>query len=311
MRIVLFLFALCCVLLAGCKRSQETSDETASDPSPATGTQTAAAEPRAQKIAVGDLVVARWLGKSFYEGKAEKVTDQRVTVAWSDGSTPQDVDRADVMSVPKLGVMPDVKKGDLVLAKWTGTLMQKWYGAEILSVEAGVVKVRYLVDGVTENLAPSKVVVPPPPIVADLREQQKQLAILVGAMTAGKPRQPADWKPTDGDRVVALWLGLGWFSGLVTAVQADGTVTVSWDDGTGVGKAPPDKVAPEPKAGDALPAKGTYVVVRPEIQARVWPYAQVDGIEGDQVKVRLTSGETRLLGAADVLPFEQAAPTDG
>ncbi len=307
MPIAPILFALCCLILTGCKPSQERND----DPSPATGIVTSSVQPKVQKIAVGDLVVARWMDRSFYEGKAEKVSPRHITVAWSDGSTPQAVDRSDVMSVPKFGAMPAIQKGDLVLAKWSGTSFQKWYGAEILSVVSGFVKVRYLVDGVTENLDPSKVVQPSPAIVADLQDQKKQLAVLVGALAAGKPRQPADWRPADGDRVVALWLGLGWFSGLVTKVGTNGTVTVSWDDGTGEGQAPPDKVAPEPKAGDALPPKGAYVVLRPERQTRIWPYAQVESLEGDKVKVRLISGETRTLGAADVLPFEGAArPAD-
>jgi len=303
MRIVMTTLALSLLLVAGCKRPAETQGDTSRAADQATATPTATVKLENRPIKVGDLVVARWMGHSFYEGKAKLLTAQRVTVAWSDGSRPTEVDRTDVMLVPLPGGKPTVKEGDLVLAKWTGTVTNQWYSAEVIAVDEGVVKVRYLLDGVRENLDPSKVIVPPPPIRADLSDQAKQLELLEGAMAAGKPRQPADWKPQKGSRVVAMWAGLGWFSGTIAAVR-EGDLSVAWDDGTGEGKAPMGKVAPEPTADDPLPDKGAYVVVRPEIQEQVWLYGQVTGIAGKKIQVQLVNGETRELWAKDVLPFE-------
>ena len=303
MRTVMTTLALCLVLVAGCKRSSETKGNTQGATDQPTATRTATVKLETRHIKVGDLVVARWMGHSFFEGKAQLLTAQRITVAWSDGSTPTEVDRTDVMLVPLPGAKPTAKVGNLVLAKWTGTVTNKWYGAEVIAVDEGVVKVRYIIDGVKENLDPSKVVVPPPPIRADLADQAKQLKLLEGAMSAGKPRQPADYKPQKGDRVVASWAGLGWFSGEVVAVR-ERDVSIAWDDGSGEGKAPMGKVAPEPTADDPLPDKGAYVVVRPEIQEKVWLYGQVKTVEGRRIHVQLVNGETRELWGKDVLPFD-------
>jgi hypothetical protein len=85
-------------------------------------------------------VVAKWAPGAFYEGKIDKIDGTKYTIAWLDKSNPTPVDSVDVYAIPRAGSKPDVKTGDLVLAKTgSGTM---WNGAEISSVEGGVYKVK-------------------------------------------------------------------------------------------------------------------------------------------------------------------------
>src|SRR5947209_7267339 len=133
-RVLIFTFSL--VLMAGCGAgtNKSSGNANAGNSGPSTSEKTAA--PEAKPPAVGDLVVARWSGNSWYEGKVDSLDGQRAKIVWSDNSTPSEVDLVDVYQIPKTGAQATVKAGDYVLTKRSSAT--NWEGAQVTMVSPGV-----------------------------------------------------------------------------------------------------------------------------------------------------------------------------
>jgi hypothetical protein len=248
------------------------------------------------KIAVGDTVVAKWSGDSFYEGKVESIDGSRVRIAWNDKSTPSQVDMVDVYSLPKSGAQPDVKEGSIVLAKRSsGTY---WNGAEVTSVSDGVIGVKYTNDGSTGNLAPEKVIKVSPATAADFKGQAGKSDFMSKAQ-AGTPVRPAGYRPQAGERVLAEWVSKSWYPARVKSVSG-GKATIAWDDNSTPSDLVYEKVIPLPTAANSTtPSPGDYLIVKPVSTSGKWDYAQVVSVNGQNVETKSADGNTRSVKPGD------------
>lgn len=247
----------------------------------------------AAKFKVGETVVAKWAQNSFYEGTAEAVTDAKVKVKWSDGSNPTDVDAADVFALPKPGAKPDVKAGDIVLAKTASG--SYWNGAEIASVEGEVYAVK-TVNGQTSNVSAEKIIAIPAAVAANFRDQSKSADFLKLAQSK-KPVETADFKPKEGETVLGEWTTNSWYQAKVQKTGGAGA-TLAWEDGSKPSELPLAKIRPLPTAKTPLPKAGGFVLVRPESGTK-WVYAQVVAVKDSAVEIKTAEGRTRNLKAGD------------
>lgn len=247
-------------------------------------------------IKAGDTVVARWSSDSFYEGKVESIDGSRARIAWSDNSSPSQVDMADVYALPKAGAKPDVKVGDVVLGKRsTGTY---WNGAEITSITDGVYVVKYTNDNNTGNLPPEKIVAISAATAADFKSQAGKNDFLTKAQ-AGSPVRPAGYKPKVGDRVLGEWTSKSWYPAKVTAI-AGGKATLAWEDNSKPTELAFDKFFAFPTAANSSPAStGDYLIVKPASGNGKWDYAQVTSATGGAVEAKMADGSTRSLKPGD------------
>lgn len=247
------------------------------------------------KPVVGDTVVARWSGNSFYEGKVEEVDGRRFKIKWNDNSSTSQVDAVDVYALPKEGAKAEVKAGDYVLAKTSsGT---NWAGAEVTGVSDGVVTVKTAYGANTANLPPEKVIKISPATAANFKQQAGQTDFLTRAQT-GRPKAPSGYVPKKGDRVVAEWTTNGWYGGRVQKVSGD-RATVVWDDNGKPSDLTLDKVVPYPTASNyAAPAAGDYLIVKPGGSGR-WGFAQVAAAGGASIEVKTAEGQTRSIRSGE------------
>ena len=133
----------------------------------------------AAKPKVGDTVVAKWAQGSFYEGKVEKVDGDKYTIAWSDKSNSTAVDSVNVFTLPVAGAKPDVKAGEMVLAKTTGG--NYWVGGEVTSVEGSVYKVKLVTGTTSVNLGGEAIIKVPAAIAADFKDTAGSTDFLIEA----------------------------------------------------------------------------------------------------------------------------------
>lgn len=243
------------------------------------------------KFNVGDTVVAKWAQNSFYEGKIEKVDGSKITVKWSDGSNPSDIDMSDVFALPKSGETPDVKTGEMVLAKLnSGTY---WNGAEVSSVEGEVIVVKNMLTGASANLSPEKIIKVTPAIAADLKDKAGATDFTTKAQ-AKKPAAPAGYKPKAGEKVLGEWTTNSWWQGKVEKISGD-KATIAWEDGSKPSEISLSKVMPLPTSSE-MPEKDQYLLVKPESGTK-WQYAQVTDVKDKNVEVKFADGKTRTLKA--------------
>ena len=98
----LLTFSLLVALLTACKSVENKNGEGGNSGNTSTSTSEKTAPTAAKPPAVRDLVVARWSANSWYEGKVESLDSQRAKIAWSDNSTPSDVDLVDILGITQL-----------------------------------------------------------------------------------------------------------------------------------------------------------------------------------------------------------------
>lgn len=290
----LLLPVLLCIALAGCDMLG--GKENAGNKPEGNKPETEAKKPAESKFNVGDTVVARWAQNSFYEGKIEKIDGNKLTVKWSDGSSPSEIDRTDAFPLPKAGDKPDVKAGDMVLAKInTGTY---WNGAEISSIDGEVYKVKTVGDA-SANLPAEKIIKVPPAIAADLKEKAGATDFMKEAQ-AKKPSPPAGYKPKSGEKVLAEWATYSWWQGKVEKVSGD-KATIAWEDGSKPSEIDLSKILPVPTANDAkLPEKDQFVLVKPESGTK-WQYGQTVSAEDGKAEVKFSDGKTRTVKAGEFI----------
>lgn len=248
-----------------------------------------------EKPKVGDIVVAKWAPGAFYEGKIEKIEGTKYTVAWLDKSNPTPVDSVDVYAIPRAGSKPDVKGGDLVLAKTSSGTM--WNGAEISSVEGGVYKVKVTAGATSANVPPEGIIIVSGANAADLKDKAGATDFLKEAQK-GKISVSGDYKAKKGDKVLAEWTVNTWYSGVIDNVSGS-NIYVAWDDNSKPSAVNSSKVTPLPTAADKeMPKASQYLLIRPDSGSK-WDYAQATTINGTSVEAKLPSNQTKTVKAGD------------
>jgi preprotein translocase subunit YajC len=251
------------------------------------------------KIKTGDTVVAKWSSGSFYEGKVESVSDTKIKVAWLDKSNPSDVDAIDVYALPKAGAKPDVKVGDMVLAKTSGTGTY-WNGAEVTSIDGDVYKVKPTSITSSLNVPAEKIIKVSSAVAADFKDKAGAKDFTVEAQKH-KPLAAGDYKPKKGDRVVAEWTTNSWYSGKVEKYE-EPNITIAWDDGSKPSPLNWSKVVPMPTAASnkEMPKKDQFLLIKPNSGTK-WQYAQVSDVSGSNVEVKLAGDKTQTVKAGEFI----------
>lgn len=245
--------------------------------------------PEAAPPAVGQQVVARWAGNSWYEGRVESLDGARARIAWRDDLTPSEVDLVDVYTMPRAGAQPSVRANDYVLAKRSsGT---DWVGAQVTMTSPGVITVRYNSDFEEANLPPEKVIAISAAVAADMKTEAARTDFLKKAQ-ALRPQAPPDYRPKAGERVLGAWTTHAWYGGRVKSINGN-KATVVWD-GPRPDEAGFENLVPYPTAENSpSPAVGDYVLVKPTSGS--WDYAQVSSAGGSSIEVKGPDGKARMV----------------
>ena len=288
----LWLLALLSFALIGCNLSTATKSEESKPADAPKPTETA-------KFNVGDTVVAKWTGNSFYEGKIEKIDAGKITVKWSDGSSARSVDESDVYTLPKADDKPDVAVGDMVLAK-TGS-SSYWNGAEITKIEGAVYGVKTVESARTSNVDANKIIKITPATAANLKDKAGSTDFLKEAKSK-KPEIAANFKAKNGEKVLAQWATNSWWSGKVTKVSGNKT-TVAWDDGSKPSEVNNDKVMAYPTdANTKIPVANQFVLAKPASGSK-WVYAQVVSVKDKTIEIKDPKGKIRTVKAGECVPL--------
>ena len=243
------------------------------------------------KPKVGDTVVAKWSAGAFYEGKVEKIDGARMTIGWEDKSQSTVVDSADIYTIPTAGATPDVKQGDMVLAKTASG--SYWNGAEVTGVDAGVYKVRIVTGSASVNVAGEKIIKVPATAAADFKQAAGATDFLIEAKK-GRVTIPADYKPKKGDLVLAEWSVNSWWSGKIDNISGS-NIYVAWNDNSKPSAVNISKVMRLPTAGDkAMPSEKQFLLVKPD-SGSSWQYGQTVSVGGSRVEVKLANNQTKTV----------------
>ena len=247
------------------------------------------------KPKVGDTVVAKWSAGSYYEGKIEKLEGTKMTIAWDDKSQSTVIDSSDIYLIPTAGTIPDVKQGDMVLAKTASG--SYWNGAEITGVEAGVYKVKVVTGTTSVNVAGEKIIKVPATASADFKQAAGSTDFLIEAKK-GKVTIPADYKPKKGDAVLAEWTVGSWWSGKIDNISGS-NIYVAWNDNSQPSAVNISKIIPLPTSADkALPTEKQYLIVKPD-SGSSWMYGQAVSVTGSRVEVKLANNQTKTVTAGE------------
>ena len=278
------------LMVLGCSFSSGTKTEE---------TSTAESTP-AEKFAIGDVVVARWTGNSFYEGTIESKSGSKITVKWNDGSKASDVDKDDVYAIPTNNDKPDVSVGDMVLAK-VGSASY-WNGAEITSVGGGSFGVKTVESGQTTNVDANKIIVISAATAANLKDKAGSNDFLKEAHSK-KPDVKPGFKPRNGERVLAQWTTNSWWSGKVNSVKG-GKATIAWEDGSKPSEVAVDKTMAYPKASTkAEVSVDQYVLAKPASGSK-WGFAKVASVSNTGVEIKDAKGATRTVKQGEYVPLK-------
>ncbi|MFM9903269.1 MAG: agenet domain-containing protein [Pyrinomonadaceae bacterium] len=247
------------------------------------------------KPKAGDLVVAKWSTGSYYEGKVEKLDGTKMTIAWEDKSQPTAVDAADVFMIPTAGAKPDVKQGDMVLAKTASG--SYWNGAEVTGIEADVYNVRIVTGSTSVNVSGEKIIKVPATAAADFKQMAGSTDFMAEARK-GKVTIPADYKPKKGDAVLAEWTTGSWWSGKIDNISGS-NIYVAWDDNSKPSAVNISKVRPLPTANDkTMPSEKQFLLVKPD-SGSSWQYGQTASVNGSRVEVKLANNQTKTVTSGE------------
>ena len=247
------------------------------------------------KPKVGDTVVAKWSAGSYYEGKIEKNDGVKMTIAWEDKSQSTVIDASDIYTIPAAGTSPDVKQGDMVLAKTASG--SYWNGAEVTGIEAGVYKVRVVTGSTAVNVAGEKIIKVPATVAADFKQAAGSTDFLIEAKK-GKVTIPADYKPKKGDPVLAEWTIGSWWAGKIDNISGS-NIYVAWNDNSKPSAVNISKVMPLPTSADkTMPTEKQFLIVKPD-SGSSWQYGQALSINGSRVEVKLANNQTKTVTAGE------------
>lgn len=248
-------------------------------------------EKSAAKPAVGDTAVFKFSRQGYVEGKVQSIDGTRYKMMY--GQSPQTVDAVDVYALPKAGVKTDVKPGDIVVAHQRDAY---WPGAEVKSVTGDVIEAHVISNGESLNVPPEKLIKINSAAAAEFKTYAQEVAFLKSAKT-GRPHPPADYKPKAGQRVVAEWTDHTWYIGDVVSASPS-KATVKWPASFPQSQLTFDKVLPYP-APAASPKQNDFVIVKQDSENQSFAYAQVTGVNGRTVDVKLADGKTRTVKQGD------------
>ncbi|HEX8749014.1 MAG TPA: hypothetical protein VF717_17695 [Pyrinomonadaceae bacterium] len=286
-RVLILTFSV--VLFAGCGAvaGTKTSEKATTEKTINAGADKPPAILETRPPQVGELVIARWAGNSWYEGRIQRREGERATVAWIDDLTPSEVDLIDIYAIPRAGAQSAFKAGDYVLTKRSsGT---DWVGAQVTLASPGVVTVKYNSDFGEANLPPEKVIAVSPSVAADMKIEAARTDFITKAQ-ALRPQAPADYRPKAGERVLGAWTTNAWYAGRVKSVNGN-KATVVWE-GPRPDEAAFENLVPYPTAENGtVPGVGDYVLVKPSSGS--WDYAQVAGVNGSSIEVKDAYGKSR------------------
>lgn len=275
-----------------CSKANADASQSADAPAPVAATP-------AKAPAVGDTVVARWGGTSFYEGKLQSFDGRQGKVAWADGNNASDVLVNGIFAIPATGSVPNAKVGQYVLVKKsTGTY---WSCAQIASLGDGIVSVKYPLDGTTGSVEPDHVITISPVLAAEIDVEAKRADFLRQARAAGAPPRPEGWAPKKGEPIFALFAGSTWYPSKVLSVTGD-KIKVAWGDNSTPSDRTLKEVAPDTKVGQGA-SVGKFVIVRPSYNGG-WLYGRVTALAGDSITADMQDGTSKTIAAKDYLTLQ-------
>ena len=243
------------------------------------------------KPKIGDTVVAKWSAGSFYEGKVEKIDGSKMTIAWEDKSQSTSIDAADIYTIPTAGTVPDVKEGEMILAKTASGIY--WNGAEVTGIDAGVYKVRIVTGSTSVNVSGEKIIKVPAAAAADFKQTAGSTEFMIEAKK-GKVTIPADYKPKKGDQVLAEWSTGSWWAGKIDNISGS-NIYVAWNDSSKPSAVNISKVLPLPTSSDkTMPKEKQFLIVKPD-SGSSWLYGQASSINGSRVEVKLANNQTKTI----------------
>ena len=240
---------------------------------------------------VGDTVVAKWSAGSYYEGKIEKIDGAKMTIGWEDRSQSTVIDAADIYTIPAAGTVPDVKQGDMVLAKTASG--NYWNGSELMGMDGGVYKVRVVTGSTSVNVAGEKIIKVPATAAADFKQAAGSTDFLIEAKK-GKVTIPADYKPKKGDSVLAEWTAGNWWEGKIDNISGS-NIYVAWEGNFKPSAVNIGKIIPIPTSNDkAMPVEKQFMIIKPD-SGSAWQYGQATSINGSRVEVKLANNQTKTV----------------
>ncbi len=240
---------------------------------------------------VGDTVVAKWSTNSYYEGKVEKIEGGKMTIGWDDKSQSTAVDAADIYAIPTTGAKPEVKQGDMVLAKTASG--NYWNGAEVTGIEEGVYKVRVVTGSTTVNVAGEKIIKVPATAAADFKQAAGSTDFLAEAKK-GKVTIPADYKPKKDDPVLAEWTTGSWWAGKIDNISGS-NIYVAWEGNFKPSAVNIGKIIPLPTSKDTtMPTEKQFLLVKPD-SGSAWHYGQASAVNGSRVEVKLANNQSKTV----------------
>ena len=273
------------------------------------------------KIDVKDrVIIPSGVSKSmFLEGEVVSLDGSRAKVGvimrnpngfHTTGSRFEDWELSEIYEVPGDGAGPEVKVGDVVLAKGETSDLLPWNGAEVVSVE----KVGVMVKGLGENkqpwtVFPDRIVKPSAKTIAELKQSGESNMLLSKAMKH-RPILVEGYKPKMGDKVLAEPALAGFFaSGAISRMEETRgggyNVYVKWDDPNIKSTEKVYTILPLANAAKfPAPTAGRYLIVKPTDGGR-WLYAEVIAVNGQEVEVKAEGGASMTVKPGESWPLEE------
>jgi len=226
------------------------------------------------------------------------------------GSRFEDWEVSEIYEVPGTGAGPEVKAGDIVLAKGETSDLLPWNGAEVVSVE----KVGVTVKGLGENkqswtVFPDRIIKTSEKTIASLKESGES-NVLLSKARKHRPVLVEGYKPKMGDKVLAEPALAGFFeSGAISRMEetrgSGYNVYVKWDDPKTLSTEKVYTILPLANAAKfPTPAVGRYLLVKPTAAGR-WLYAEVTAVNGQEVEVKAEGGANMTVKPGEFWPLEE------
>lgn len=245
------------------------------------------------KPQIGETVVFKTGLINYTEGKVEKLDSGKYEIRA--GNNIAKADAADVYFLPKTGAKADVKTGDFVVA-FANEIY--WTGSEVKNVTADLIEVEKASGGKL-NVAHDKVIKVSPTAIADIKQNVETKAFEDLGKTR-KPVLPKNWKPKSGEKIAAQWSFGSWHTAIIKTVTPN-KIDIDWQNGWNDGTVATDKIAAYPKAADAPPKVGDYVIIKPQSDISEWKFATVTAINGQEAELKLADGKTQKLKIGDFI----------
>jgi hypothetical protein len=264
-------------------------------------------KPVIKKPVTGDAVVARWGPALWAEGRVGDIDEgvNEAKIAWADGSSPSNVDIADVFQKPNGAAEIFVSAGDYTLVKSSTDIW--WNGAVIKEVNGNVVKAKVINGGEIVNLPPEKVLVVSDAVAADIKDTADRQSFLDTAREH-RPVAPAGYTAKVGDHILGEWTTNAWYGGKIKSLS-DGKALIVWENGMSPDQAALEKIVPFPVPGDAsqAPSVGHYVLLKPTggNPKAAWVYGQVTAVSGNGVEAKSMDFGTREYAKGDFVVLEK------